>query len=45
MSSFTVAPRTASFRFFKYLPSTDVVETVAMLAVALLISVSVNTML
>ncbi|MDZ5647433.1 hypothetical protein [Nitrospirillum sp. BR 11828] len=45
MSSFTAAPRTASFRFFKYLPSTDLVEAVAMLAVALVISVSVNTML
>ncbi|TWB21226.1 hypothetical protein FBZ89_10596 [Nitrospirillum amazonense] len=45
MSSFNAAPRTASFRFFKYLPSAEMVETVAMLAVALVISVSVNTML
>ena len=45
MSSFSVEPRTASFRFFKYLPRTETIETVAMLAVALVISVSVNTML
>ncbi|MBB6255008.1 hypothetical protein [Nitrospirillum iridis] len=45
MTTFTVAPRTASFRFFKVLPSIESVETVAMLAVALVVAASINAML
>ncbi|MDE1147335.1 MAG: hypothetical protein PW843_12060 [Azospirillaceae bacterium] len=45
MTAFTASSRTASFRFFKVFPRTEIVESVAMLAVALLISVSINAML
>ncbi|MBB6249825.1 hypothetical protein [Nitrospirillum iridis] len=44
MTAYTAAPRTASFRFFKGLPSTDTVEACAMVAVALLIAISIGAM-
>ncbi|WP_159107091.1 hypothetical protein [Azospirillum sp. B4] len=45
MTAFAASTRTASFRFFKVLPSIASVETSAMLAIALLIAASVNAML
>ncbi|TWB28113.1 hypothetical protein [Nitrospirillum viridazoti] len=45
MTAYATASRTASFRFFKGLPSIDAIETVAMTAVALLIAASINAML
>ncbi|MDE1147337.1 MAG: hypothetical protein PW843_12070 [Azospirillaceae bacterium] len=45
MTAFASSSRTTSFRFLKGLPGTDLIENVGMLAVALLISVSINAML
>ncbi|MDE1147340.1 MAG: hypothetical protein PW843_12085 [Azospirillaceae bacterium] len=45
MTAFAAASRTASFRFFKVLPDIAVVETGAMMAIALLIAASINAML
>ncbi|MEA1676895.1 hypothetical protein [Nitrospirillum sp. BR 11163] len=45
MTAFAASSRTTSFRFFKVLPDTAVVEGVAMMAVALLIAASINAML